>query len=115
MLVYVNHFLFEPAQGLDQIMEFVAKWVGQRAKSYVDASRLAEGIRELKLKDGSTLSSRATWSHDKGKTYPFWFCAQLSHRDKKDRLAMGIHAMDRKDRFCQINSVVIFRIVSSLV
>lgn len=83
MLVYVNHFLFEPAQGLDQIMEFVAEWVGQRAKSYVDASRLAEGIRELKLKDGSTLSSRATWSHDKGKTYPFWFCAQLSHRDEK--------------------------------
>ena len=83
MLVYVNNFLFEPAQGPDQIVQLVAKWVGQRAKSYVDTARLAEGIRELKLKDGSTLTSRATWSADKGRTYPFWFCAQLSHRDEK--------------------------------
>lgn len=71
MLVYVNNFLFEPAQGPDQIVQLVAKWVGQRAKSYVDTARLAEGIRELKLKDGSTLTSRATWSADKGRTYPF--------------------------------------------
>lgn len=83
MLVYVNSFLFEPAQGPDEIVQLVAEWVGQRAKSYVDAARLAEGIRELKLKDGSTLTSRATWSTDKGRTYPFWFCAQLSHRDEK--------------------------------
>ena len=83
MLVYVNNFLFEPAQGPDQIVHLVAKWVGQRAKSYVDTARLAEGIRELKFKDGSTLTSRATWSADKGRTYPFWFCAQLSHRDEK--------------------------------
>lgn len=83
MLVYVNNFLFEPAQGPDQIIQLVAKWVGQRAKSYVDSSRLADGIRELKLKDGSTLISRATWSDDTGRAYPFWFCAQLSHRDEK--------------------------------
>lgn len=83
MLVYVNNFLFEPAQGPDQIVQLIAKWVGQRAKSYVDAGRLAEGIRGLTLKDGSTLTSRATLSDDKGRTYPFWFCAQLSHRDEK--------------------------------
>jgi hypothetical protein len=83
MLVYVNNFLFEPAQGPDQLVQLIAKWVGQRAKSYVDAGRLAEGIRELKLKDGSTLTSRATLSEDKGRIYPFWFCAQLSHRDER--------------------------------
>lgn len=83
MLVYVNRFLFEPAHGPDQIVQLIAKWVGQRAKSYVDAGRLAEGIRELKLKDGSTLTSRATLSNDKGRIYPFWFCAQLSHRDER--------------------------------
>ncbi|MAL02216.1 MAG: hypothetical protein CL536_08770 [Alcaligenaceae bacterium] len=82
MLIYANRFLFEPAQGPDQIIQLVARWVGQRAKSYVDAARLAEGVRELRLKDGSTLTSRATWSDDKGRTYPFWFCAQLSHRDE---------------------------------
>lgn len=83
MLVYVNSFLFEPAQGPDQIVQLVAKWVGRRAKSYVDAVRLAEGIRELRLKDGSILASRATWTTGNGRTYPFWFCAQLSHRDDK--------------------------------
>jgi len=83
MLVYANSFLFEPAQGPDQIIQLIAKWVGQRAKSYVDANRLAEGIRELKLKDGSTLTSRATLTEDKRRIYPFWFCAQLSHRDER--------------------------------
>lgn len=82
MLVYVNNFLFEPTQGPDQVIQIIAKWVGQRAKSYVDAGRLAEGIRELKLRDGSILTSRATLSEEKGRLYPFWFCAQLSHRDK---------------------------------
>jgi archaellum component FlaC len=83
MLVYVNNFLFEQAQGPDKIVRLVAQWVGRRATSYVDPTRLADGIRELKLKDGSTLSSHATCSSDKGRTYPFWFCAQLSHRDEK--------------------------------
>lgn len=82
MLVYVSSFLFEPTQGPEQIVQVVAKWVGQRAKSYVDAARLAEGIRELKLKDGSALTSRATLTEDKQRAYPFWFCAQLGHRDE---------------------------------
>ncbi len=83
MLVYVNSFLFEPEQGIDQVIQLLAKWVGQRSKSHVDTARLAKGIRELKLKDGSTLTSRVTLSDDKGKAFPFWFCAQLSHRDAK--------------------------------
>lgn len=83
MLVYVNSFMFQPERGLEQIIQLVAKWVGQRSKSYVDTARLAEGIRELKLRDGSTLTSRATLSNDKEKLYPYWFCAQLSHRDEK--------------------------------
>lgn len=83
MLIYVNSFLFEPEQGADRVVQLIARWVGKRAKSYVDADRLAKGIRELKLRDGSTLTSRATRSDDKGKIYPFWFCAQLSHRDEK--------------------------------
>lgn len=83
MLVYVNSFLFEPEQGPEQIIQLAAKWVGRRAKTYVDGTRLAEGIRELKLKDSSTLSSRATVTEDGQKLYPYLFCAQLSHRDDK--------------------------------
>jgi hypothetical protein len=49
---YVNSFLFEPEQGIDQVIQLLAKWVGQRSKSHVDTARLAKGIRELKLKDG---------------------------------------------------------------
>lgn len=83
MLVYANSFFFEPDNGPEQIIEVVAKWAGQRAKSYVDAARLGEGIRELKLKDGSSLSSRATVSDDKQIIYPYFFSARLSHRDEK--------------------------------
>ena len=83
MLVYVNNFVFDPDQGSDQLVGLVAKWVGKRTNSYVDPTRLANGIRELIMKDGSTLTSRATRSNEKERTYPFWFCAQLGHRDSK--------------------------------
>lgn len=82
MLVYVNRFVFKP-NSADQIIQLVAKWVGARVKGYIDPDRLAEGIRELKLKDGSALTSRATLSDDRQRVYPFWFCSQLSHRDDK--------------------------------
>jgi len=81
MLVYATSFLFEPDNGPDQVIRLVAQWVGQRAKSAVDAGRLAEGIRELKLKDGSTLSSRVTTNDEHQITYPYFFCARLSHGD----------------------------------
>lgn len=83
MLIYANSFVFEPVGGPAKIILVVAKWVGQRARTYVDAARLAEGIRELKLKDGSTLTARATVSDERQITYPYLFCAQLSHRDEK--------------------------------
>lgn len=81
MLVYVNYFVLEPYRGADQIIQLVAKWVGQRSKGFVDPVRLASGISKLKLKDGSTLSSRATGASEEGRRYPFWFGAQLGHPD----------------------------------
>ena len=83
MLVYANRFVFEPENGPAQIIQLTAKWVGQRASGYVDAGRLSEGIRELHLKDGSTLSSRVTLNEDKSAAYPYLFCARLSHGDDK--------------------------------
>lgn len=83
MLIYVNSFLFELEHGPNQIIQLVAQWVGQRSRSYVDAQRLAAGIRELKLRDGSTLTSRATLLADNCRAYPFWFSARLSHPDDK--------------------------------
>lgn len=81
MLVYANNFLFQPANGPEEIVQEVARWVGTRAKQFVDSARVAEGIRELKLRDGSTLRSLVTLSDNQEKLYPYYFCAQLSHRD----------------------------------
>lgn len=83
MLVYANRFVFEPTNGPEQIIQLVANWVGQRANSYVDAAKLAEGVRELRLKDGSTLASRVTVSAEKQAVYPYAFSVQLSHRDDR--------------------------------
>lgn len=81
MLIYANSFLFEPAGGPAEIIQLVARWVGQRAKSFVDGDRLAAGIRELRLKDGSTLTSKSTTGHEGAASFPYLFSAQLSHRD----------------------------------
>lgn len=83
MLVYANKFNFEPTNGTGQIIQLIANWVGQRAKQRVDAERVAEGIRELRLRDGSILTSRATLSAEKKATFPYVFGVQLSHRDDK--------------------------------
>lgn len=82
MLIYANSFWFEPTGGPAEIIDFIAKWVGQRAKSFVDGDRLAQGIRELKLRDGSTLTSNTTGNLAEELTYPYLFSAQLSHRDE---------------------------------
>ncbi len=44
------------------VVRQLAKWISQRSQGYIDNDRLAEGIRELRIKDGSTLTSRATAS-----------------------------------------------------
>lgn len=81
MLIYANSFLFKPEGGPAEIIQLVAKWAGQRARSFVDSDRLAAGIRELKLKDGSALTSKSTGNLTDNVVYPFLFSAQLSHRD----------------------------------
>lgn len=81
MLIYVNSFLFEPTGGPADIIQLIAKWTGQRARNFVNSDRLAAGIRELKLSDGSTLTSKATSNFSENLTYPYLFSAQLSHRD----------------------------------
>lgn len=82
MLIYANTLYLEPAGGPGDVIRQVAKWVGQRTRSFVDEARLAEGIRELKLKDGSTLASTTTSSLADEPVYPYLFSAQLSHRDE---------------------------------
>jgi hypothetical protein len=81
MLIYSSRFVFEPDSGPQKIIDCVAKWMGKRSGGYVNARFLAEGMRQ-RLRDGSLVESRATVDQDKARTYPFLFCAQLSHGDE---------------------------------
>jgi hypothetical protein len=99
MLIYVNCFEFEPEDGPKQIISLIAQWLGQKTKSFVDASRLAVGIRDLTLKDGSKLSSKSSSSIDGDVTYPYFFSAKYSHSDgrvsgRRWVTEIGIRQMD---------------------
>ena len=84
MLIYSSGFTFEPARGPQQIIDCFARWAGLRAnRSSVDSSILARGVRELRLKDGSKLTSRVTLNGEMRPAYPYMFCAQLSHGDNQ--------------------------------
>jgi hypothetical protein len=84
MLIYGSNFNFEPEGGPQKIVDCVARWAGNRAnRSSVDSTILSQGVRELRLKDGSVLSSRVTPNDGNQPTYPYYFCAQLSHGDDK--------------------------------
>jgi len=72
LLVYGSSFTFEPAIGPQQIINCVARWAGRRAnRSSVDPVVLSQGVRELRLKDGSTLTSRVTLDEEQRPVYPF--------------------------------------------
>lgn len=84
MLVYGSSFTFEPKGGPQDIINCIARWAGTRAnRSSVDPAILARGIRELRLKDGSILTSRVTLDDEQQLVYPYLFCAQLSHGDDR--------------------------------
>lgn len=84
MLVYGSSFTFESEGGPQKVIDCVARWAGFRAnRSSVDPTILSQGIRELRLKDGSVLTSRVTLDEAKRPTYPYHFCVQLSHGDNQ--------------------------------
>lgn len=83
MLIYANNLLLNPEHSPDKIIHLVAKWIGNRARSFIDPLRLAEGIHELKLKDGITVRSRTTYQKNNSRSHPFLFSAQLTHPDNK--------------------------------
>ena len=84
MLVYGSSFTFELEGGPQKIIECVARWAGSRAnRSSVDPVILSQGIRELRLKDNSVLTFRVTPDDGNRPTYPYYFCAQLSHGDNQ--------------------------------
>ncbi len=81
MLIYANSLQLQPTEGPSEVIQLTAKWLGRRAKTFVDEVRLGAGIRELVLKDGSVLFSKSSGGIGEDHAYPFLFSAQLSHRD----------------------------------
>jgi hypothetical protein len=80
VLIYANSVAIEPENGPTQVIELVARWAGLGGKGFVDPARLALGIRDLRLPAGGrVLSSRATVDDEKRPTYPYLFCARLTH------------------------------------
>jgi hypothetical protein len=69
---------------VQKVIECIARWAGSRAnRSSVDPVLLSQGIRELRLKDGSALSSRVTLDEFKNPAFPYYFGTQLTHPDQK--------------------------------
>lgn len=84
MLVYASNFTFESSCGYAKIIECVARWAGSRAlRSSVDPIILSRGVRELRLKDGSAISSKVNLDENHQPSFPYFFCAQLSHGDNQ--------------------------------
>lgn len=80
MLVYTNNFKLEPEDGIEQIIKIVATWIGKVSGpgSYVEPQKLLQGIKELKLKDGVTLTSRSTLDRSDAAEFPQFFCSLLT-------------------------------------
>lgn len=84
MIVYANCLTLEPDKGATQVIQLIAKWLGQHSETFVDAERLAEGIRDLRLKD-DRITSRATLDSERRPVFPYSFCVRLSHKDLETR------------------------------
>lgn len=83
MLIYANSLTLNPAGGRDTLIELIAKWMGFRAKTYINPQELAKGIGSFRLKDHSTVTSSATLDHAGKPLFPYYFCATLSHQDQQ--------------------------------
>jgi len=79
MLVYANSFSLNPENGIDDVIQQIATWVGSTRKSYVDPLRLGAGIKELRFSDGAFLSSLATLDDQGSPIYPYYFSAKFAH------------------------------------
>lgn len=79
MLVYANCFTLNPTNGVDEIFEQIATWIGRPRKYFIDPKRLAEGIGSLRLPDGATVSSLETVDETGGRRFPYLFSARLTH------------------------------------
>ncbi|MEZ0506485.1 hypothetical protein ACAW49_07345 [Pseudomonas sp. Env-44] len=83
MLVYANSVKLEPEEGIEQIIQIIATWVGKVSGpgSFVEPQKLIQGIKEFRLKEGITLTARSMLDRPDTAEFPKFFSARLSHPD----------------------------------
>src|SRR5271168_170032 len=69
MLVYCNNLILNPPDGIDAVARCIATWVGKKSKGYVNPKALLGGA-QLRLKDGSRLSSVSTFGQGSPLSFP---------------------------------------------
>lgn len=79
MIVYCSNLTLAPTDGRSAVAECIARWLGQKAKSFVDPARLLAGMDE-RLPDASQVVSTSTSSGAKLQ-FPFLASVVLSHGD----------------------------------
>lgn len=77
MLVYCTQVMFDPQRSdISSLIGVVAKWIGQKSKSYVTPEDLHSGLRR-RLSDGSTVNSVSVRDADS----PQLFAVSYAHGD----------------------------------
>lgn len=79
MLVYANKMCFQPDEGYMSVVKTLARWISFKTKSVVDPEFLSQGIMQLRFRDGSSLTARATLNEDGTPGFPYLFCARYVH------------------------------------
>ncbi|QOD01564.1 hypothetical protein IYR97_23890 (plasmid) [Pseudomonas fulva] len=81
MLVYANQLFFLPTNTADELIGTFARWLGKRVHVPIDRERMVEGIRALRFRDQSFLTTTSTFVLGKSESYPFLFNATYSYSD----------------------------------
>ncbi len=79
MLVYCSSLALNPSNGLMSVAECVARWMGQRSKSFVRPEDLLSGC-EQRLRDGANVVATST-SPASELNFPYLASMVLSHGD----------------------------------
>lgn len=81
MLVYANQLFFPPTLTTDEVIGTFVNWLGRRVRVPIDLERVIQGIRALKFRDNSLLTTSSTFVLGTNDHYPFLFNATYSHND----------------------------------
>ncbi len=81
MLVYCNELFLNPPDGLTSILICVARWLGEKSKSFVDPEQLRQSCR-LRLNDGSYIESVTNQLQPSEPKHPILLCVKLTHGDE---------------------------------